>query len=551
MTTVPWERLDPTTYENMVSVLISNLYPTSQRIDGSGGDGGRDVQVRSPDRLDLFELKYFADRLGSGRGRRRQVERSLERAAEHDPDSWSLVVPIDPTPSELDWFDGLREQYTFSLMWHGRTWLDAKMADYPQLARYFVEGAADEVIELVERLRDEQAALTGGAPDAIERMEAVRQQLNDGDPHYRYELSLGSAAARASTAPGAVMSWASQDARVDVFERYRGAAEDRPITFRVNVPVVQDGVDLTEQIREHVDFGRLLLHGPLEVSDVEIDAPVGLGGLFAQGRMTIGNTNAELTVPVNFQAAITDPTGTLVASLTLHMETRTRGRRGAVLEGHDTSRCLRATVRLDVETGMVNFSLRLDLPDEFLPSQALPAVRWLRAWRVPNRVQFRLPGTGERSGSAVPLSDAFPDDAELRLLEALHGIQESTGVYFPVPRHLSDEEAEAAVVAQRLLAGERVPFTWTTAHLEVEGNGDAAIHGSARALPGTELILSAQTTLTLAGHEVPLGLVHSRMDRAVLQEVADGDPTTLVFVPGETDTGERWLDGQPPTHAHR
>jgi hypothetical protein len=40
-----WEDLEPQKYENMVSVLLSRLHPDSQRIDGKGGDGGRDVQI--------------------------------------------------------------------------------------------------------------------------------------------------------------------------------------------------------------------------------------------------------------------------------------------------------------------------------------------------------------------------------------------------------------------------------------------------------------------------------------------------------------------------
>ena len=35
------EDLDPGAHEDMVAVMISRLYPEAQRIDGSGGDGGR------------------------------------------------------------------------------------------------------------------------------------------------------------------------------------------------------------------------------------------------------------------------------------------------------------------------------------------------------------------------------------------------------------------------------------------------------------------------------------------------------------------------------
>ncbi len=64
---VRWEDLEPGTYEDMVSVLISRLHPEAQRIDGSGGDGGRDVQMPTDDGLVIFELKSFTGRMNPSR----------------------------------------------------------------------------------------------------------------------------------------------------------------------------------------------------------------------------------------------------------------------------------------------------------------------------------------------------------------------------------------------------------------------------------------------------------------------------------------------------
>ena len=64
---IRWEDLARQKFEDMVSVLLSRLHPDSQRIDGKGGDGGRDVQiVHSGDGsiADAFELKSFAGRVG-------------------------------------------------------------------------------------------------------------------------------------------------------------------------------------------------------------------------------------------------------------------------------------------------------------------------------------------------------------------------------------------------------------------------------------------------------------------------------------------------------
>lgn len=89
MAAVQWETVPQETYDDMVAVLLNTQDDEAERLDGRGGDGGRDVQLRRDGRLDLFELKSFTGRLGKEQGRRAQVERSLKRAAQLDPDSWT------------------------------------------------------------------------------------------------------------------------------------------------------------------------------------------------------------------------------------------------------------------------------------------------------------------------------------------------------------------------------------------------------------------------------------------------------------------------------
>ena len=174
-TLIRWDGLERQRYEDMVSVLVSRLHPDAQRIDGKGGDGGRDVQiVRGQDNqlTDAFELKSFTGRMTSGR--RRQVEHSLKRAATLDPARWSLSVPIDPTPAEDRWFRQLGRSCGFQIAWLGRTWLDEKMSAFPDIRRYFLEGANDEVVRLLRELHQEQARVTG-VHDAVARLRTLRE----------------------------------------------------------------------------------------------------------------------------------------------------------------------------------------------------------------------------------------------------------------------------------------------------------------------------------------------------------------------------------------
>src|SRR5712692_315753 len=148
---VVWEKLSRETYERMVSVLLSRLNPQAVRIDGAGGDEGRDVQIRVGNRLDLFELKSHTGRVG--KSQRAQIRQSLERASDLKPDRWTLVIPIDRTPGENKWFGNLQNSYPFPLVWRGRTWLDRQMASFPEIARYFIYSGADEAVEIPKELR--------------------------------------------------------------------------------------------------------------------------------------------------------------------------------------------------------------------------------------------------------------------------------------------------------------------------------------------------------------------------------------------------------------
>lgn len=48
-------------FEKIVSTLLSTLHPDSERIDGTGGDGGRDHQWRTGEHLELWQSSITSD----------------------------------------------------------------------------------------------------------------------------------------------------------------------------------------------------------------------------------------------------------------------------------------------------------------------------------------------------------------------------------------------------------------------------------------------------------------------------------------------------------
>src|ERR1035437_3178638 len=261
MAQVDWANVSPETYERMVAVLLSHLNPASVRIDGSGGDGGRDVQITTDAGLQAFELKSFTGRMTSSR--RQQVERSLTRAATLAPKNWTQIVPIDFTVGEDEWFTKLGATVSFPIERRGLTWLDAQFAERWFIARYFLDHLSDEIVRLAETLNKERAVLLGGAPDAIKRAEALVGQLNEIDPYYRFEITTD-----------------GKQSSVKVIPQYKGAERDRPIggSVRFEFPKDAEGLAMMEAVRQSFDYGTAVRVPTQYVRELTIDLPAGLGG---------------------------------------------------------------------------------------------------------------------------------------------------------------------------------------------------------------------------------------------------------------------------------
>ena len=246
--------------EDMNSVLVQRLHPTAVRIDGSGGDEGRDVQLMTDGGLVVFQLKDFTGRLSTG-GRKRQIVRSLEKAATHEPIRWELVVPIDPTPEELAWFEDETANFDFPCVWRGRTWLDGQHAQFPEIHRYFIERAADEVIRLLEVIREPEAS---DPLSLVNAMTKASNRMAEIDPHYTFEVTVGP---RPEFPPDGI-AWMTATDNVTVMARprYASALADRPIGFTVTL---QGSKDEVEEWVRGLRFGDPVVvpHGGASISD--------------------------------------------------------------------------------------------------------------------------------------------------------------------------------------------------------------------------------------------------------------------------------------------
>ncbi len=174
-------------------MLLLRLYPRAQAVDGTGGDGGRDLfEYTADNRLINYEVKSFTGHMA--KSRRDQVQRSLVSTARSQPDHWDLVVPIDPNPTEQVWFDGLRAEFPFVRQWRGRCWLDAHFAAHGDLVRYALHNSDTHILDRIVEARAERDCMLRGIPDLIERYETLSRRAQDLSPHYGVRVSADGSA---------------------------------------------------------------------------------------------------------------------------------------------------------------------------------------------------------------------------------------------------------------------------------------------------------------------------------------------------------------------
>ena len=528
---IRWEEVEPQKYEDMVSVLLSRLHPDSQRIDGKGGDGGRDVQIvdgQDGQVRHAFELKSFTGRMKAGR--RRQVADSLKRAAALKPAQWTLIVPIDPTPGEDGWFRQIGTECCLPTRWLGKTWLDGKMSAFPDIRRYFLENANDEVVRLLRELQKEEAKVTD-VPVAVGRIRTLRERLNEIDPYYRYEISTGSTAEDIRP-PDVVLSVNYGDVRVDVYPKYLGAVKDRPITIDVKVIVGPDN----EVIQNAMDYGLGVNIPPQLVSNISVDAPAGLGGNFTGGEIDILSTCRKLDETVTLALDVLDGER-LLASCPIHLTQQTSGLKGSIVNGTDTSGWLEA--RLTVNAADRKFAITFQLsPRPVLPSALVPLCRWLSASQPSRDLAIRWP-SGLEIRSEI-LTSSSVDEGFSEVVEALAYLQDSSGIYREVQPSLITESGQEIVMAATLMKGESVGFTWKFLDLGLSRWGPALeelLNGRPQ-----QFICEQDRCLELEGATIPIGRVRTQFESARLADTVgvrraleSGSVPLLRLVPGESN----------------
>jgi hypothetical protein len=484
-------RISPAVYEDMVAVLISRLHPEVQRIDGSGGDGGRDVQLPAPTGLEIFELKSFTGRMTATR--RRQTERSLKNAAKHEPKAWHLVVPINHNPTELEWFARATKKYSFECEWLGLDWLNGHMASHLELPRYYIEGSAEEIVRALIELNKEQAHLAGGLPDAIDRITALTARINELDPHYMFMLS-------ASPVDGV---------KVAVIPRYPGAEKDRPIRVSAafNFPDTHEGRAAATALSETVAYGTPSDIAEEFVASVAVEGIAGLDAAFGTARLVFGpaQDQAGAVIP-DISLRLSRENGAIAFQLPLKLTGRTVGIHGGELTLSDHAGVIAVTFRFDAPTRRFAMNYHFSAPENILPGMLIPALRFLLG--VNSGLLVTVIFNDQPIGPPVASAQDLPPELNgyLRLATDLDEIQRKSAIYFPMPSSLSEEEQDNILIARQLLDGEIVSAEWTSSKMTMPVRSLDGLRSLAER-EGKQIWVRVPYILNLETNEYPIGYV--------------------------------------------
>ncbi|MFD4611927.1 hypothetical protein ACFWOT_28410 [Streptomyces sp. NPDC058440] len=501
MVEVPWEELarKPKVCESLLSLLLLRLYPHAQVVDGTGGDGGRDLfEYSKANQLINYEVKSFTGRMTNSR--RNQVRQSLVSTARSQPDHWDLVVPIDPNPAEQRWFDGLRAEFPFVRHWRGRSWLDTRFAAHDDLVRYALHNSDSYILDRIAEARAERDCLLRGIPDLVERYEALSRRGQELSPHYGVRVAGGP---DGTTVVELTPKRVPDDA--DAAIQFTGQ-----VTFRIDDPEDQAR---QQQFEEAMRFGGEVTLSAANLGPVTVSAPAELGidGTVRAAAIRIASLQEDIEPTVQGQLVVTrSGAGVPLRSLPVRFDKRIHGTDGGTLFGQDLLGCIRLRVRYDALRQLGPMQLTIDPPENFLPQAVVPALRLLAAATPGRTLELVLAGAqGDRmgcviskelvpagwdEGEAMAWADAFTD---------LAALQERAGQFFPVPEDFTLGDAREVKEVLALMRGEEVLLRGTTVSV-------TAIHHDVldRAAGMDRFLLAAayeSMIFTIGKNSIPLG----------------------------------------------
>lgn len=505
---VRWDEVarSPAIFEGLCKVLLHRLFTSGLRTpDGRGGDGGRDAWVEHRLLgLIIFEAKSFT-RLD--RPQRRQIEKSLAKAAGHHPTTWILIAPAELSSDALEkWFGGLRRAYDFELEFYDVNWLNQQMATHADLARYVLDTDREHALEVLREFNAEQADLVGGVPDLVKRFEALVLKGDELSPFWRvrYVPTESGAIVTVYPKPGAP----PQQVKVQLV-----FPEDDP-----------EAVALQRAVENAVHYGGAAIVPAANIAGIQCASLDVLNLPLDQLDMIIPARwwRADHPIPATLRVRTVHRTSKAVHLSFTESEV---GNTGTTLYGQDATGLLRLRMLVDHPSDGDEMAVVKTIDLEFEPAEPvsgpldvdpdamLRTVTALVGMDEPHRVEIKV-------GDDVLLSEPRPATGQFTamagLLTDLVFVRDELSTPLLVPSNWAPSDILAIRRAARLLRGDQTPLPVDTLKQEATPAEAAQIlaaltpHG---AMFDAELVGPA---VSFCGIALPITPLYLRMSRVTL-----------------------------------
>ncbi|MFE2560247.1 hypothetical protein ACFXGT_30355 [Streptomyces sp. NPDC059352] len=508
---IGWDRVGQPEFDRIVEALVHRLYDDTaevQAVNGRGGDHGIDIRVVSGNRLRIFQLKYYPDGFAASmKGRRPSIKKSFERAMDHGPYEWTLVVPCTVTDSERAFIEGLAVGRNLTVRIMDRAELDDRLAAHSDIEASFTR---DQLFEAAKVYGQEKAILRRGPKDLAERVQKLGRVADEVDPHW-------------------TMDFAREGDRV--IQTLRGkhprAHEVSPISLTFTGRSRGLSPELSSAMTRAFGYGvaEEVVLPPEAVKHLSISGPDWLTKTFKNVEVTWRPAGPPPGSGAPAELAFIDGKGRVTGSYAGKLSGLGSGNLGRSIDVAVPGGQIRI---LNPFNSAVPSKLAYNFSLEGLtPHDAMKAVRLRR--RLLEGGDFQVTVDGQIAGAGQLPHVATPD--VLRRLDQLHlfvedldVVQRHTDQYFPVPFELPAVDRIALRMARLLIDGRCVasPFSRTLT-ITVTGAEDPSMRQLLSGQPQSVRLTSPDCAVQIAGRSLELGnacMFHTRV-------VAQDGPSAL------------------------
>ena len=530
--------------ELAMAVLVAQDHPDTLRRVPASGDGGIDLMVPDGSGYEVRQVKRFTQRVREAE--RKQIEDSW-RTLRADPrlsrpiTAYRLVMPVDPTPDEQEWFENLVAEAPWPATWWGATHWHDLSSRHAHVIDYFFGGGRDRV---ASRSRALQSTLDPTQPlmasDVAGSVTQMLSALNRDDPHYRYEIRTSFAAPTLTHVEACAMA---ETRRVSdgsyltilVTPKHRYALQDAPIHGTLTVDVSDPAVaaQFQEAFTAFEHFGRELPL-PEGLVSMQVTAPGGLGGSFTGGGGWIGSMPD--TVERRPLRLVVADRGEVLAELVLALQRVTTGPAGgAEIHLADPPSLLTGVLQIsppDSDGGrMVNSSFDVGEITGRPVMQVLPTLHLLSLIRCGNELQIR-PEYGNEIVARTVLEDdySYVTEGGLLHLNDLSVLQNYAAEPILVPDEIDPAFATELHEHVEMLRGEVITGTWNEVTLRLMPGVRQSELRTTLTAPGA-LAMEQSVSINLEGQDISIGQVSTILYSASLAEEQPEDDLVARLVP--------------------